>query len=104
MPNHQLFPSSITQFSTESLIKKHSTKSKAIYWLLILSVVVFAVSIFWIKVDVNVHSRGIITSKERTNKLTAPIYGKVLYFNIKENSEVKQGDTLFIDVSKSRIT
>ncbi len=93
---HQLFPTSITQFSTESLIKRHSTKSKAIYWLLILSVVAFVVAIFWIKVDVNVHSRGIITSKERISKLIAPIFGKVLYFNIKENREVKQGDTLFI--------
>ncbi len=93
---NQLFPSSITEFSTESLIKRHSTKSKAIYWLLILSVVCFAMSIFWVNVDVNIHSRGIITSKDKTIKLVAPIFGNVLDIRLKENSYIKQGDTLLI--------
>ena len=87
---NQIFPTSITKFSTESLIKKHTTKSKAIYWLLILVVVVFGVSIFYIKVDVNIYSRGIITSEQQTTQLVAPIFGKVIFVKLKENSFVNK--------------
>jgi HlyD family secretion protein len=90
----EIFPTSITKFSTESLIKKHTTKSKAIYWLLILVVVVFGVSIFYIKVDVNIYSRGIITSEQQTIQIVAPIFGKVVFVKLKENSFVNRGDTL----------
>ena len=102
MPAH-IFPTSITQFSTESLIKRHSTKSKAIYWLLILSVVAFAVAIFWIKVDVNVHSRGIVTSKELATKIIAPVYGKIARLQMKENGLVQKGDTL-LEIDTLEIT
>jgi len=91
-----IFPSSITQFSTESLIKKHSTKSKAIYWLLIFIMVAFGVAIFWIKVDVNVNSPGIITSKEQATKIMSPVYGRIELIQIKENDFVHQGDTLLL--------
>ncbi len=102
MPN-PIFPTSITQFSTESLIKKHSTKSKAIYWLLIFSVVSFAVSLFWIKVDVNVHSKGIVTSKELATKIIAPVYGKIARLQMKENGLVQKGDTL-LEIDTLEIT
>jgi len=93
MPNH-IFPSTITELSTESLIKKHSTRSKAIYWLLLFVVFGFGISIFYIEVDVNIYSRGIITSKQQTTQIMAPIFGKVILAKLIENSFVTKGDTL----------
>jgi len=92
----KLFPSSITKFSTESLIKKHSTKSQIIYWLLIFTVIAFFTAMFWIDIDVNVQSSGLITSREKTYKITAPVFGRVITFSLNENSQIKQGDTLFV--------
>jgi len=101
---HQLFPSSITDFSAESLIKKHSSKSKAIYWLLLFMLVVLGVSLFWVKVDVNVNSPGMITSKELATELMAPVFGRITGLRIKENDFVRKGDTLLVvdttDVAK----
>ena len=54
-----IFPSSRTEFSAEGLIKKHSSQSKAIYWLLLFMMVALGVSLFSVKVDVNVNSLGI---------------------------------------------
>ncbi len=91
-----IFPTSITQFSTESLIKKHSTKSKAIYWLLIFVVILFGIAIFYIKVDVNIHSSGLITSTEKASPISSPSFGYIKTILIKENDFVKTGDTLII--------
>lgn len=46
-----IFPSSITEFSEESFIHQHSTKSKAIYWLLIFSIIGIGTSIFYIRIE-----------------------------------------------------
>jgi len=93
---NNIFPSSITQFSTEHLIKKHSTKSKAIYWIIIISILLIVLSLFLISVDVTVHSPGIITSEEKATHIAAPVFGKILSVKIHENDFVNQGDTLVI--------
>lgn len=90
------FPSEIIDFAVEGLIKKHSSKSKIIYLILLLTFVSFTVSLFFISVDVNVQSRGIITTKEKTNTISSPVYGKIQEINILENAYVKKGDTLII--------
>lgn len=91
-----IFPISITQFSTESLIKKHSTKSKAIYWLLIFVVLLFGTALFFVEVDVNVNSRGLITSTEKATQLGSPIFGFVHSILINENDFIKSGDTILV--------
>ncbi len=91
-----IFPSSITEFSAESLIKKHSTQSKAIYWLLLFMMVAMGVSLFYVKVDVNVNSPGIITSKELSTQIIAPVYGQIAVLSLKVNDFVKKGDTLLV--------
>jgi HlyD family secretion protein len=92
----KIFPSEIAIFSAETLIKKHSTESKIIYLILLLTFGGFVVSLFFISVDVNVQSRGVITTKEKTNVISSPVYGKVQKINILENAYVKKGDTLII--------
>ncbi len=92
----QIFPASITDFCTETLVKKHSTKSKIIYFILLVSLVIFLISVFFITVDVNVQARGIITTKEKTNIVYTSVYGKIKKINIYENTYVKKGDTILI--------
>jgi HlyD family secretion protein len=92
----KIFPSEIAIFSAETLIKKHSTESKIIYLILLLTFGGFVVSLFFISVDVNVQSRGVITTREKTNTVSSSIYGKVQEMNILENAYVKKGDTLCI--------
>ena len=92
----KIFPLSIIEFSTQNLIKHHSTRSKIIYWILILVLILFAASLFWIKVDVNVDTAGIITSRHRTTEIMAPVFGRILSLRIKENQQVKKGDTLLV--------
>ena len=99
--SRQIFPSSIVEFSEESLIQKHSTRSKTIYWLLIFTVILFAVSIFFVKVDVNVHSRGLITSREQSTTIVCPVPGTIRYLNLIENTFVEQGDTLLVLENKT---
>lgn len=92
----QIFPSSIVEFSEESLIQKHSTQSKTIYWLLILMVLLFGVSIFFVKVDVNLHARGIVTSQEQSTSIASPVSGTIQRLYLAENAFVRQGDTLLV--------
>ncbi len=92
----QLFPTSIVQFSTEGLIKRHSAKSRAIYWILIVSIASLIASAFWVKVDVSVNSPGIVTSEELATKIFAPAYGEVAELFVRENCYVAKGDTLVI--------
>ncbi len=92
----KIFPQSIIEFSTQSLIKHHSTKSKIIYWILIGVLILFIASLFWIKVDVNVNTPGIITSKQQATEIMAPVYGTIESLRIQVNQYVKQGDTLLL--------
>lgn len=93
---NQLYPEEITEFSTEFLIKKHSRKSHIIYWLLLLSFTALVVSLFIINVDINVQSRGIITTNERTAAIVVPVYGRISQVQIIENTYVNKGDLLLL--------
>ncbi len=93
---NQLYPAEITEFSTEFLIKKHSRKSHIIYWLLLLSFTALVVSLFIINVDINVQSRGIITTNERTAAIVVPVYGRISQVQIIENTYVNKGDLLLL--------
>jgi len=54
------------------------------------------VSLFFISIDVNVQSRGVITTKEKTTIITIPVYGKIQSIRIAENLYVTKGDTLMV--------
>lgn len=96
-----IFPSEIINFSTESLIKKHSNKSKIIYLILLVSFCLFAISLFFISVDVNVQCRGIITTLEKQGMIKNSVYGKILSIKISENAKVQKGDTIIkVDTSE----
>ena len=92
----QLFPVEITELSAEKLIKTHSRRSHIIYWVLLLSFLAIVISLFFISIDINVQSRGIITTNQRSTPLTIPTYGHIKFLHITENKRVIKGDTLLV--------
>ena len=75
---------------------RHSSRSQVIYIILLLAICAFVASLFFITVDVNVQSRGVITTTNRQSDAISAMYGKVLRTNLKENTLVGYGDTLVI--------
>lgn len=75
---------------------KHSFRSRAMYMLLLLSVCVAVVSLFFITVDVSVQSRGVVTTANRQSVVVCATYGRVINSVLVENAEVKRGDLLLV--------
>jgi len=88
--------STFIETNSIALISKHTTKSKVIYLILLVSVCVFFVSLFVISVDVNIQCRGIITTREKQSEVRSPIYGKLISVRLIENAYVNVGDTVAI--------
>ena len=100
-----IFPSEIINSSTEFHIKKHTTKSKLIYLVLLVSFVVAGLSLFFISIDVNIQCRGIITTPSKQVEIRNAIYGKLIHLDISENQFVHRGDIIAIvdtiDITRS---
>ncbi len=56
---------------------RHSSHSQAIYIILLLAICAFAALLFFITADVNVQSRGVITTTNRQSDAISAMYGKV---------------------------
>jgi len=91
-----LFPSELINSSKEVQIKKHTTRSKVIYLILLLSFVVLCLSLFFVSIDVNVQCRGIITTPSKQAEIRNTMYGRLIYSKLSENLLVNKGDTLAI--------
>ena len=48
-------------------------------------VIALGTAMFLIDIDVTVQSSGLITSREKIYKVTAPVFGRVITFNLNEN-------------------
>lgn len=91
-----IFPSEITQQTTENHFVKHHSKSKIIYMIFIL-MLLGALSIMpFVKTDISKQSRGIITTMQENNDIYSAKYGKLKTVNMEENQTVAKGDTLII--------
>ncbi|PCJ97230.1 MAG: secretion protein HlyD [Flavobacteriaceae bacterium] len=92
----QIFPKEIIENSAEVHQFRHSSRSKLIYLLVLIVIVVGFVALPFIKVSLNTTARGTIKpSKERT-VLIVINSGQILYSNLLNNKNVKKGDTLLI--------
>lgn len=93
MKNH------ISPISSDSqifLYSRHSRRSQVIYITILLGLILSLTSLFFVSVDVNVQSRGILTTLNRQNDVVSAVYGHVLRSNLLENMRVCIGDTLVI--------
>jgi ABC-type phosphate/phosphonate transport system ATPase subunit len=89
-----IFPKEITRFSVENHYSRFSRHSRAIYVLLVATVIAFLLVLPFIVFDVSVQSRGIIRSQSEPTAIQAPVTGQVQEIRISENMKVAAGDTL----------
>lgn len=92
----QLFPPEIIENTVECYHAHISSKSKIIYSLLLLMIIVVAVCLPLVKVDVTSQSRGEIRSPYDNTTIQAALYGEVVSYHLQENKAVQKGDTLLI--------
>ncbi len=91
-----IFPKEIIEDTVEVHRFKHTVKSKMIYNIILLSVIVLGASLPFIYVDVYSSSRGIIKTEKERNQITSLYSGKIKNLLVKDNEFIKKGDTLVI--------
>jgi len=92
----QLFPPEIIKNSAENYFNTQSTASKAVYLMLLATLLIFLLLLPVITVDITTQSNGVIRSRYDDNILQSGVYGEVTLANISENLTVAQGDTLLV--------
>lgn len=92
----RIFPKEIIESTLEFHQFKHSTKSKIIYTIILVSLLFFFMALPLIKVTIYNNTQGIIKSDKERIIIQNITNGRVKLSNIEENKEVKQGDTLLI--------
>ncbi|SFE58383.1 HlyD family secretion protein [Sunxiuqinia elliptica] len=102
-----IFPKEIINVSVEHHFARFSRKSSLIYIVVLLFLVVTTTSLFLIKTEITVQSRGIFRSSSEPAELVSPVVAQVVKSNLEENQSVLFGDTLvWLDCKKQseRIT
>ena len=91
-----LFPDSVLDHSVELYTARISKKSRSIYWIIIIGLVLFLTLLPFIYVDVSIQARGLFQPDIEKQTITTPVYGRVLYSSIHEGRRIALGDTIFI--------
>jgi HlyD family secretion protein len=92
----QLFPPEIIENTVECYHARISTRSKAIYGLILLMILLVFASLPLVYVDISSQSRGIIRSPFENTTIQSALYGEVVSYRMLENKTVQKGDTLII--------
>lgn len=92
----QLFPPEIIENTVECYHARISTRSKAIYGLILLMILLVIVSLPLVQVDISSQSRGVIRSPYENTTIQSALYGEVVSYRMLENKTVQKGDTLII--------
>jgi len=92
----QLFPPEIIENTVECYHARISTRSKAIYGLILLMILIVLVSLPLVYVDISSQSRGVIRSPYENTTIQSALYGEVISYRMIENKTVQKGDTLIV--------
>ena len=92
----QIFPKEILDSTVEVHQFNHSTSSKVIYTIILLSLVIIIGSLPFIKVDIYTSARGIIKPDKERLAINSMNSGHVIEANLKNNVLVQKGDTLVV--------
>ncbi len=90
----QLFPKEIIGSTIEVHQFKHTNKSKIIYSLILLILVVFLISLPFVKVTIYNNSQGLIKPDKERVSISSLTSGDVIQVSLKDNQQVQKGDTL----------
>jgi len=92
----QLFPPEIIENTVECYHARISTRSKAIYGLILVMILLLFVSLPLVQVDISSQSRGVIRSPYENTTIQSALYGEVTSYRMLENKMVQKDDTLII--------
>ena len=92
----QIFPPEIIENTVECYHARISTRSKAIYGLILVMILSVFVSLPLVQVDISSQSRGVIRSPYENTTIQSALYGEVTSYRMLENKMVQKGDTLII--------
>lgn len=92
----QIFPKEILESTVAAHQFKHGTKSKVIYAIIIIAILVLLISLPFIKVDIYTSARGIIKPDKERLSVASLNSGKIVSVNLKNNKRVQEGDTLLV--------
>lgn len=76
--------------------KKITTKSKVVYFLMVLITILSLALLPIIYVDVSIQASGIIQPEIARQTISAPFTGKLVFTGLQENRSVTSGDTLVV--------
>lgn len=92
----QLFPPEIIENTVECYHAQISTRSKAIYSLILIMLLLAFASLPLVQVDISSQSRGVIRSPYENTTIQSALYGEVVSYRMLENKPVQKGDTLIV--------
>jgi HlyD family secretion protein len=92
----QIFPKEIIENTVEVHQFKHAHKSKIIYGILLISLIAAFVSLPFIKITIYNTSQGLIRPDKERILLQSSTAGKVVFHQLRNNFQVKKGDTLLL--------
>jgi membrane fusion protein, peptide pheromone/bacteriocin exporter len=92
----QLFPPEIIENTVECYHTRISRRSKAIYFVILIIILLVFVSLPLVYVDISSQSRGVIRSPYENTIIQAALYGEVVSYRMFENKTVQKGDTLIL--------
>lgn len=92
----QIFPKEIIENTLEVHQFKHTNKSKIIYSIILLTLISALISLPFINVTIYNTSQGLIRPDKERILLESSNSGKVIFHQLKNNLQVKKGDTLLL--------
>tara|TARA_R110001606_G_scaffold397304_1_gene573413 strand:+ start:2752 stop:3912 length:1161 start_codon:yes stop_codon:yes gene_type:complete len=92
----QIFPKEIIENTLEVHQFKHTNKSKTIYSFILLALITALISLPFINVTIYNTSQGLIRSDKERIILESSNSGKVIFHQLKNNLQIKKGDTLLL--------
>lgn len=91
----RIFPAEIIEYSAENHFHQHHTRTLVIYQTVLCAFIAGFISLFFIRVSVNVTGGGILRPVVERNVLKSPVNGRLERVLIAENQRVAAGDVLF---------
>lgn len=92
----KIFPAEFISLTTEYHFHKYNPRTLIIYRFVLGLVLCTLFALFFIKVNINVKSQGIIKSEADHNEIKSLVSARVQSIHIRENMQVKKGQILIV--------
>lgn len=91
-----IFPKEILKNTEEVYYAQITTNSKIIYLLILVIIIILLASLRFLKIDIYTNAKGILKPNKDRIPLTVITSGKIVRSNLRNNTNVTQGDTLLL--------